>query len=395
MPALIQFAGQLLSRILIAVVAWSFTFIGHNADLKLVSGTSTLPQLNTAPIFVEIENQDVDIAKNKISTATSTVASTTIFKSSVAKTPAPTSTTKETPSLKSIPVPSIELPQISSEINRGIALSEWNSIYSNSQQSIINIFCVSTKGNMVSISTGSGVVISGTGIILTNAHVAENFLVPNRDCSIRQGEIAVDKYKASLIYIGESWLQKNAGVLFSKSSRGTGENDFALLSINSKIDGTNIEQNISHTEFSVSEPTENDKGQKILVAGYPAGTLGALSLRKYLNFVADVISVSNVYTLDGTHVDVFETEVTKVGQHGSSGGGIFAKDNNLIGLIVSVNDENGNSKINALTTAYISRALKNDSGKSLEEFVNSDKSSLLSSFAQKRDSLFEYVKPFL
>lgn len=423
MPALIQIIGQLLSRILIAFVAWSFTFIGHNIDLKLNQSTSTSPQLNISPIFVEIEDNGIDVKKNKIiplpipiatSTRTSQTkkgaTSTNIIVTKIPNTatsakviiptePTPTpivkTETKETTSLKNLPVPTILLPQIINEINRGIALSEWNNIYTNSQQSIINIFCVSTKGNMVSISTGSGVVVSDSGIILTNAHVAENFLIPNRDCSIRQGEIAMDKYKGSLVYINENWLKSNAGVLFSQSSRGTGENDFALISLNSNYDGSVLNSNISHTEINQNELSENNKGNKILVAGYPAGTLGALSLRKYLSFVADVINISNLYTLDGTHVDVFETEATKVGQHGSSGGGIFNSNNDLTGLIVSVSDESGNSKINALTTTYISRAMKNDSGKSLQEFINTDKNVLISAFLLKQNSLFEYVKPFL
>jgi S1-C subfamily serine protease len=416
MGPLIQTAGQVLSRVLIAFVAWSFTFVGQTFDIKLNQASSTSPKLNISPIFVNIEERNVDIDKKRIETSTTTSSkeNTTTEKQTLptstkktkiipAPTPTPTPTptpiietqVKETPSLKNLPVPSIELPQIINEINRDIALGEWSNVYNNSKQSVVNIFCVSAKGNMVSISTGSGIIISGSGIILTNAHVAENYLIPDRDCVIRQGEIAMDKYKASLVYINENWLKKNAAVLFSQSARGTGENDFALLSINSRIDGTNFNSDIQHTNISTEALTEQSPGNKILVAGYPAGTLGALSLRKYLNFVADVISISNVYTLGGNNVDVFETNISKVGQHGSSGGGIFNANNNLIGLIVSVNDETGNSKINALTTTYISRALGSDVGKNLEQFIGTDKNLLISSFLLKQNSLYEYVKPFL
>ena len=415
MGALLQIAIQLFSRILIALVAFSFTFIGQTFDVKLNLSSTTAPRLNISPIFVQIEDRNVDVEKNKIVIASTTnkIVATSSKKIVVKKptpssapkaTPAPvqqipTPTTKapvkENPSLNDLPVPIIEFPQITNEINRGIALGEWNNIYTNSKQSVVNIFCVATKGNMVSISTGSGVIISEKGYVLTNSHVAENFLVPGKDCSIRQGEIASDKYKASLVYINENWLRKNAGVLFTKSARGTGENDFALLSINSKIDGSGIDSNILHTNVNKSELSEQNKGNKILIAGYPASTLGALSLRKYLNFVADVIYISNVFTLDGTHVDVFETEVTKVGQHGSSGGGLFDAQNNLVGLIVSVSDESGNAKINALTTTYISRTLKNETGKTLEEFLSTDKNILLASFLLKQNSLFEYVRPYI
>ncbi len=418
MGPLLQIAGQVFSRILIALVAWSFTFVGQSFDTQLNQASSTLPKLNVSPIFVNIEDKNIDLEKKKIEAVVPTTTSTTTLKKKniviekqnptlIPKTIKPVSTptpvptpvketqVKETPSLKILPVPSIALPQITNEINRGIALGEWSDIYNNSKQSVVNIFCVSTKGNMVSISTGSGVIINASGIILTNAHVAENFLIPNRDCVIRQGDIAVDKYKASLVYINESWLKKNAAVLFSQSARGTGENDFALLSINSKSDGTNFNSDIAHTNINTTELTEQSPGNKILVAGYPAGTLGALSLRKYLNFIADVINISNVYTLSGNSVDVFETDMSKVGQHGSSGGGIFNASNNLIGLIVSVNDESGDSKINALTTTYISRALNNEIGKNLQQFIDTDKSILISSFLIKENSLYEYVRPFV
>lgn len=394
MGAILQIAGQIFSRILIAFLAWAFTFTGQTFDAKLIQSTTT-PKLNTSPIFVEIKNSNVDIEKTKI--IATKKAPIVVPKKNTTQTQAPIikTETKETPSLTNLPVPSLELPQISDEINRGITLGEWNTTYINSKQSIVNIFCISTKGNMVSISTGSGVIISEQGIILTNSHVAENFLVPGKDCSIRQGEIALDKYKASLIYINEKWLEKNAGLLFSQGARGTGENDFALLSIISKNDGSTIDSNIPHVNINTTELTEQNIGNKILIAGYPASTLGILSLQKYLNFVADVISISNVFTLDGTHVDVFETGVTKVGQHGSSGGGIFDASNNLTGLIVSVSDESGNAKLNAITTTYISRTLKNEIGKSLEEFLNTDKNLLLSSFLLKQKSLFEYVRPYI
>jgi hypothetical protein len=270
-----------------------------------------------------------------------------------------------------------------------------SSVYSNAKQSVVNIFCVSKSGNIVSISTGSGVILSDNGIVLTNSHVAENFLVPNKDCSIRQGEVAVDKYKASLVYINENWLSKNASVLFTKGARGTGENDFALVSINSKIDGSGIDSNISHTEVNYNELSENNLGNKILIAGYPAGTLGALSMMKYLTFVADVINISNVFTLDGTHVDVLETSITKVGQHGSSGGGIFNTNNNLIGLIVSVSDESTDSKVNAISTTYINRSIRSETGKSLNEFINTDKNILIANFLLKKASLYEYVRPYV
>ena len=427
MGALIPIAIRLFSRILIALVAWSFTVIGHNIDLKLNQSTSTPPQLNISPLFVGVQEKNSSSTQNKIEQFASTTNSTSTvenlkpvkkeMKKVVQKTPSPISkpqpkistpvplpqnttptnpsVVKENPSLKDIPTPSIDIPQITNEINKQFSFGEWNNVFNNSENSVVNIFCVSTKGNLVSISTGSGVILSGGGIILTNSHVAENFLIPNKDCVVRQGGTASDKYNASLVYINESWLQRNAQSLFSSGARGTGEDDFALLLVNSNSDGTDAGQNISHTNISTDELTENNKGNKILVAGYPAGGIDAISMRKYLSFTADVTDIANVYTIDGTHVDVIETDATKVGQHGSSGGGIFDANSNLVGLIFSVNDESRNSKINAITIPYINRTIKNESGKSLQDFMTTDKNSLISSFTQKQNSLFQYVKPYI
>jgi len=417
MGPLIQITARFLSRLFIGFIATAFTFIGHNVDLKLDQPYSSKIELSSTPLFVQIQNNNSDIPKNKIieeKISTSTQPSTKLKKlpnivqketpkvKSVLldlKPETPTNTTipekKEAPSLNVLPIPSIDLPQVTNEINRGTALSEMANVYSNSKQSIVNIFCVSTKGNIVSISTGSGVILSSSGIILTNAHVAENFLIPNKECLIRQGDVALDKYKASLVYINENWLKKNASVAFSQGSKGTGEEDFALVSINSKSDGSNLNSNIAYTKINLDELSNKNKGDKILIAGYPAGTLGALSMMKYLTFVADVINIANIYTLDGNSVDIIETTITKVGQHGSSGGGIFDTNNNLVALIVSVNDENANSKVNAITTTYINRTMRRDTGKSLEEFINTDKNILISNFLLKKDSLFEYVRPYV
>ena len=140
---------------------------------------------------------------------------------------------------------------------------------------------------------------------------------------------------------------------------------------------------------------ENNKGEQILATGYPGGTLGALSLRKYLPFAADVTKLLNVYTFGGSNIDIIETDTTKVGERGSSGGGIFNVKGELVGLIVSVEGNSTREKINALSLPYIHRAFKNSTGMNFQDFISTDKTSLITSFAQKKSSLFEYVKPFV
>ncbi len=86
MGPLLQIAWQLFFRIMIALAAWSFTFIGHNVDFKLNQSTSSLPSLDISPIFVQIEDKNVDVEKNNI--ATTTVSETTSSKIVKPKKPA-------------------------------------------------------------------------------------------------------------------------------------------------------------------------------------------------------------------------------------------------------------------------------------------------------------------
>ena len=299
------------------------------------------------------------------------------------------------PSLSNLPVPTIELPSVK-EVFNNLNFGSLNSAYGAAHESVVNVFCISQKGNLITVSTGSGVNINSQGIIITNAHVAETLLLPNENCTIRTGDIAQDTYEASLVYINKNWLEKNAGVIFSEVAKGTGENDFALLAITKKINTNTKPTSVSYAVPFLNELSDSNVGEKILAAGYPGGTLGALSLRQYLAFVADGTSISNVYTFSGQTSDIIETGSTKVGQRGSSGGGIFNENGELLGLIVSTMGDGGNEdNINAITLPYINRTIKNDTGESLQEFVSTDSQSLISNFQKEIDTYSEYVKPYI
>ncbi|MEI6480498.1 MAG: serine protease [bacterium] len=425
MGALIPIAIRLFARIAITLVVSGVGLLLHNTSTSTPLSTGVFENLfSDKPRFVNIEDQSFDVS-SKIPIATSTasttqntnstttkkiispkqknkVATTTIkaklIPTQIPKTVQP-ATSPETPSpitepsLKNLPVPQIDLIP-NSPVSTSEDFGVFNTTYTHSHESTVNILCLSTKGNMVKISTGSGVIIHSQGIILTNAHVAETFLIPNEECTIRQGDIATDKYKASLVYINEDWMKKNAGVIFSSEARGTGENDFALLAITSKMDSSSA-IDLPYSTVYTSEMSESNKGEQILATGYPGGTLGALSLRKYLPFSADVTKLLNVYTFSGSSIDIIETDKTKVGERGSSGGGIFNVKGELVGLIVSVEGNSTQEKINALSLPYIQRAFKNSNGTNFQDFISTDKTSLITSFEQKRSSLFEYVKPFV
>src|ERR1700733_12332820 len=68
---------------------------------------------------------------------------------------------------------------------------------------IVNIFCTA-NGDELSPISGTGIIVTSGGLILTNAHVAEYFLLRNYqrpnflDCVIRTGSPATATYEAEL-----------------------------------------------------------------------------------------------------------------------------------------------------------------------------------------------------
>lgn len=139
--------------------------------------------------------------------------------------------------VKLITDPAILLKQgILEKITRGVAL-DTEEVNAKSRKSIINIFCTTKTGGDFKPISGSGIVISESGIILTNAHVAQYLLLKDYrvkdfiSCIGRIGSPAIPEYELKPIYLPESWLKENAPKIKEESPTGTGENDYAFLGI--------------------------------------------------------------------------------------------------------------------------------------------------------------------
>ena len=396
MPALIQIVLRLITQAVIFLLALSLNYLGNiNSEYFATTTPPKTEQIivaTTSQKSVLIPSTKPNSPKQKTPVATSTQTKN-LPEENTSPVQQPVQKNIPSPSLNNLPVPVINLPTVS-DATRAIDFGIFSSAYSTARESVVNILCLSTKGNLVSITTGSGVVIDPQGIVLTNAHVAETMLTPNQDCTLRQGDIATDKYKTSLVYVNEAWLSKNAGEIFSGAARGTGENDFALLAITSKINSSNADS-VAYSVPMTREFSSHDKGTSLLATGYPGGTLGALSLKKFLMYVADVTKIEDVFTFHNNAVDVIETGVTKVGQRGSSGGGMFNNTGELVALIVSTDGTADENKINAITLPYISRAFREDTGMSLQDFMKINKNTLLSLFQENKITLMKYVNPYL
>ena len=272
-----------------------------------------------------------------------------------------------------------ELPQVS-----------FTKINEVTRKAIVNIFCTTKSGGSFKPTTGSGVIIDERGVILTNAHVAQYFLLENYltegfiNCVIRTGSPAIPLYKAKLIFISPSWVNANANNIIQQSPKGTGEDDYALLLITERTDPT---ADLPES-FSFIEPLYNsgsiETGDGVLLAGYPAGFLSGITIAKNLYISSAITSVMELFTFrDGT-LDLFSIGGSVVAQQGSSGGAVVDTNNRLLGVIVtsSVADATDERDLRAITIAHINRRFVKDTGFDLQTLFSGNMEAEVNAFEE-------------
>lgn len=251
---------------------------------------------------------------------------------------------------------------------------DFEKINTDSRKTIINIFCT-TKNNELSPISGTGVIITGGGLILTNAHIAQYLLLKDfreKDylkCIGRTGSPAYPKYNLELVYISPNWVSVNKTLLKEQNPKGTGEDDFAFLRITGSIDSSKLPDFLTFIEPNVREII--DKGEPVLLVSYPAGFLGGLSIIKDLNVVSSITTVQDVFTFKEGTIDVLSVGGTIVSQKGSSGGLVVDKNTSLIGIITTSSDGETTSSrgLNAITLSYINKVMEKEIGMNLKNFL--------------------------
>jgi len=247
---------------------------------------------------------------------------------------------------------------------------------------VVNMFCLTKTSGMLEPITGSGVIIDEKGVILTNAHVAQYLLLKDYgikdflNCVIRGESPAKPLYKAKLLYMPPTWIEKNALNLKSQKPKGTGEDDYALLYIIAPTrTGTTLPETIPATSFDVSARDIN-VDDPVLIASYPAGFLGGIDVTKNLWISSSIARIVRLYTFREIipHTeDAFSVGGTIIAQEGASGGGVFSlKTGKLVGLLATsiLGGTTDERDLRAISLRHVNQSMQENTGEGLETFLS-------------------------
>jgi len=241
------------------------------------------------------------------------------------------------------------------------------------QEATVNLYCRLRVGKVIYATSGTGVFISESGIILTNAHVAQDFLLAGADkridgwCSVRTGSPADETYTASVLYLPSAWIQANAAELAKGKPRGTGENDFALLYVTGAEKKKALPAKFPSVPLSLLSSTE---GAEVRVLGYPTAKLTFSQVRNKLPVVTASTTVTAVRSYDGRTPDALTLAPSKAGGYGTSGGPVI-ENGKLIAIVTSKGSAENDSTLRAISLQYIDQGIRAQTGLSLNTLVAS------------------------
>ena len=298
--------------------------------------------------------------------------------------PAPVSAASSSPAMQTIPalVTPVPTPLISS------GNSALDAAATALRAALVNIVCYVPATSTLHSISGSGVIIDPKGIILTNAHIAQYFLLADRgvSCIIRSGSPAVDNYSAALIYISPIWLHANARVLTQTAPSGTGEYDFALLAITKRTAAAALPSAFPSLPLAIMPP---DSGTPVVIASYGAQFLEANQIQSALFPTVVFGSVKDVYTFGTNTIDVLALGGSAAAQEGSSGGGIVDASGSLVGTITTSTTQGTTDtrSLDAITASYIRAEYATEMGSAIDFLLAESPSTAVSDFAPKIPTL--------
>ncbi|MDP2655616.1 MAG: serine protease [bacterium] len=281
--------------------------------------------------------------------------------------------------------------EITTSIKTALSPSESSSLDASAsalRTALVNIICYAPAGSSLRSISGSGVVVDSKGIILTNAHIAQNFLLADRNvsCTIRAGSPAIDKYKASLIYIPSAWINTNADILTETNPSGTGEYDFAFLAISKSTTRDELPSSFPSIRLATSP---SNTGTPVVIASYGAQFLESSQIQSSLFPTIVFGSVKNVFTFASTSIDVLALGGSVAAQEGSSGGGVADGRGELVGTITTSTTKGATEtrELDAITSSYIRAEYFRETGQTLDTLLSKTTSLSISDFALEMPSL--------
>jgi hypothetical protein len=264
------------------------------------------------------------------------------------------------------------------------------------KNSIVNIICL--PGGGLRGASGSGVVVDPRGVIITVAHVAQNFLLTDYPednagrCYIRTGSPAKNAYSAELIYISSDWIKENPDTFLTSRPRGTGQDDFAFLAITGSLTGGSV-SNLSYIPMA-SSGTDIDEGDQVGIGSYAAEFLTSSQVRSSLYPTISSGPVNDVYTFGDNTFDIFSVRAGSAAQEGSSGGAVINDNRRLIGLITTrtVKADLSLRDLQALTMDHIRRSFRADMKTDLDSYLRGNLSTLVSNYADDAAELLDILE---
>ncbi len=288
---------------------------------------------------------------------------------------------------------SLPLKQIK-EVPRAPSLAPEN-LNEKTRSALVNILCEASAP--LRSTSGSGVIISPRGIILTNAHIAQYFLLEESpfpvSCSIRTGSPATARWRAKLVFIPDVWVDKHGRDILSSRATGTGEHDYALLAVTNSIDDSPLPTSFPFIPMNFQEAA-SVTGDAVLVAGYPAEFLGGSAARSALHASTVFSTIKQLLTFTESIVDVVSVRGTALAQSGSSGGSFVDLWGSLVGLIVTttIGDTTDTRDLHAITPAHIDRSVRQNAGISFKTLLDKEKETLVDDFAEKSVNLTKLLQ---
>lgn len=305
--------------------------------------------------------------------ATSDAATTTPAKQTAPSTPKKTAQAKKV--INPVPEPPSP-PPAPAEITNDMIV-QTNAL---ARSSLVNVLCTFRTAQTASYISGSGLMIDPRGVVLTNAHVAQYFLLQDyplpgsSSCMIRTGGPATPAYQATLLYLPPAWVDAHASQITSSQASGTGERDYAFLYITGPTQfAPALPSSFASLPYSTEFPQTNDP---VLLAGYPAGFLTGTDIQRNLYVSTAVSKIGQLYTFNSaTKVDLVSLGGTAVSQSGSSGGGVInLVSNKLVGLIAteSPGATTAERDLRAVTFAHINESLVVDGKGGISGLLSGD-----------------------